>query len=118
MRLGAQGVGRDHRTPQAPRPLTAQKLKRKFAMTTANKSDKDRVIIFDTTLRGGEQCPGATLTFEEKLEVGEMLNDRGVGFIKAGFPTPPEGDFQAVSEIARRSKNAVIAGLSRAHPAD
>ena len=44
-------------------------------MTTANKSEKDRVIIFDTTLRDGEQCPGATMTFEEKLEVAELLLD-------------------------------------------
>ena len=87
-------------------------------MTTANKSEKDRVIIFDTTLRDGEQCPGATMTFEEKLEVAEMLDDMGVDVIEAGFPITSEGDFQAVSEIARRSKNAVIAGLSRAHPKD
>src|SRR5450631_4252059 len=87
-------------------------------MTTVNKSDKDRVVIFDTTLRDGEQCPGATMTFEEKLEVAEMLDDMGVDVIEAGFPITSEGDFQAVSEIARRSKNAVIAGLSRAHPKD
>ena len=87
-------------------------------MTTAKKSEKDRVIIFDTTLRDGEQCPGATMTFEEKLEVAELLDDMGVDVIEAGFPITSEGDFQAVSEIARRSKNAVIAGLSRAHPKD
>ena len=87
-------------------------------MTTANKSEKDRVIIFDTTLRDGEQCPGATMTFEEKIEVAEMLDDMGVDVIEAGFPITSEGDFQAVSEIARRSKNAVIAGLSRANPKD
>ena len=87
-------------------------------MTTVKKSDKDRVVIFDTTLRDGEQCPGATMTFEEKLEIAEMLDDMGVDIIEAGFPITSEGDFQAVSEIARRSKNAVIAGLSRAHPKD
>ena len=87
-------------------------------MTTATKSEKDRVIIFDTTLRDGEQCPGATMTFEEKIEVAEMLDDMGVDVIEAGFPITSEGDFQAVSEIARRSKNAVIAGLSRANPKD
>ena len=87
-------------------------------MAPVNKSDKDRVIIFDTTLRDGEQCPGATMTFEEKLEVAEMLDDMGVDVIEAGFPITSEGDFQAVSEIGRRSKNAIIAGLSRAHPAD
>ena len=87
-------------------------------MTSARKSEKDRVVIFDTTLRDGEQCPGATMTFEEKLEVAEMLDDMGVDIIEAGFPITSEGDFQAVSEIARRSKNSIIAGLSRAHPAD
>ena len=55
-------------------------------MAPVNKSDKDRVIIFDTTLRDGEQCPGATMTFEEKLEVAEMLDDLGVDVIEAGFP--------------------------------
>ena len=87
-------------------------------MTTATKSEKDRVIIFDTTLRDGEQCPGATMTFEEKLEVAEMLDDMGVDVIEAGFPITSEGDFQAVQEIAKRSKNAIIAGLSRVHPKD
>src|SRR3974390_1031714 len=87
-------------------------------MAPVKKSEKDRVIIFDTTLRDGEQCPGATMTFEEKLEVAEMLDEMGVDVIEAGFPITSEGDFQAVSEIARRSKNAVIAGLSRANPKD
>src|SRR5260370_18779631 len=58
------------------------------------------------------------MSFEEKLEIAEMLDDMGVDVIEAGFPITSEGDFQAVSEIARRSKNAVIAGLSRAHPKD
>src|SRR5690349_21016431 len=87
-------------------------------MSPVNKSEKDRVVIFDTTLRDGEQCPGATMTFEEKLEVAEMLDDMGVDVIEAGFPISSEGDFQAVQEIARRSKNAVIAGLSRVNPKD
>ncbi len=87
-------------------------------MTTPQKSDKDRVIIFDTTLRDGEQCPGATMTFEEKLHVADILDNMGVDVIEAGFPISSEGDFEAVREIAKRSKNAVIAGLSRAHPKD
>ena len=57
-------------------------------MTTANKSEKDRVIVFDTTLRDGEQCPGATMTFEEKLEIAEMLDDMGVDVIEAAFRSP------------------------------
>ena len=82
-------------------------------MNPAGKSDKDRVVIFDTTLRDGEQCPGATMTFEEKLEVAELLDDMGVDVIEAGFPITSEGDFQAVSEIASRSKNAVIGRTPR-----
>jgi 2-isopropylmalate synthase len=84
-------------------------------MTSAS---KDRVIIFDTTLRDGEQCPGATMTFEEKLTVAELLDSMGVDVIEAGFPIASEGDFEAVSEIARRSRRAIIAGLARAIPAD
>jgi 2-isopropylmalate synthase len=87
-------------------------------MTTANKSDKDRVVIFDTTLRDGEQCPGATMTFEEKIEVAEMLDDMGVDIIEAGFPIASVGDFEAVAEIAKNARNAVIAGLARAISGD
>ena len=87
-------------------------------MAPVNKSDKDRVIIFDTTLRDGEQCPGATMTFEEKLEVAELLDEMGVDIIEAGFPVASEGDFAAVNEIAKRTKNAVVCGLSRANPVD
>src|ERR1700754_1651563 len=83
-------------------------------MTTPAKSEKDRVVIFDTTLRDGEQCPGATMTHDEKLEVAELLDEMGVDIIEAGFPIASEGDFAAVHEIAKRSKNAVICGLSRA----
>src|SRR6476659_1693856 len=83
-------------------------------MTTQTKSDKDRVVIFDTTLRDGEQCPGATMTHEEKLEVAELLDQMGVDIIEAGFPIASDGDFAAVHEIAKRTKNAVVCGLSRA----
>ncbi len=76
---------------------------------------KDQVVIFDTTLRDGEQSPGATMTHEEKLEIAEMLDDMGVDIIEAGFPIASEGDFNAVAEISRRSKDAVICGLSRAN---
>lgn len=76
---------------------------------------KDRVLIFDTTLRDGEQSPGATMTHEEKLEIAELLDDMGVDIIEAGFPIASEGDFRAVSEIAQRSKNSTICGLARAN---
>jgi 2-isopropylmalate synthase len=80
-----------------------------------DKSDANRVLIFDTTLRDGEQSPGATMTHDEKLEIAEMLDEMGVDIIEAGFPIASEGDFAAVSEIAKRAKNAVICGLSRAN---
>src|SRR6187455_2995790 len=83
-------------------------------MSTQTKSEKDRVVIFDTTLRDGEQCPGATMTHDEKLEVASLLDDMGVDIIEAGFPIASEGDFAAVHEIAKRTKNAVVCGLSRA----
>ncbi|WP_342361339.1 2-isopropylmalate synthase [Terrarubrum flagellatum] len=80
-------------------------------MTSAS---KDRVVIFDTTLRDGEQCPGATMTLEEKLQVADLLDEMGVDIIEAGFPIASNGDFEAVSLIAERVKNAVVAGLARA----
>ena len=79
---------------------------------------KDRVFIFDTTLRDGEQSPGATMTHDEKLEIAELLEDMGVDIIEAGFPIASEGDFAAVRDIANRSKNAVICGLARAQVPD
>ncbi len=81
-------------------------------------SSKDRVIIFDTTLRDGEQCPGATMTLEEKLEVAALLDTMGVDVIEAGFPIASNGDFEAVSLIAQQVKNATVAGLARAISAD
>ena len=77
-------------------------------------SNSNRVIIFDTTLRDGEQSPGATMTFEEKLEVADLLDALGVDVIEAGFPIASEGDFEAVSAIAKRVKRASVCGLARA----
>ncbi|MEO1549340.1 MAG: 2-isopropylmalate synthase [Pseudomonadota bacterium] len=84
----------------------------------AHASDANRVLIFDTTLRDGEQSPGATMTLDEKLEIAELLDQMGVDIIEAGFPIASEGDFEAVSKIAARSDSAVIAGLARANFAD
>jgi 2-isopropylmalate synthase len=81
---------------------------------TSELSSKNRVLIFDTTLRDGEQCPGASMNFEEKIEVAELLDEMGVDIIEAGFPVASQGDFESVAEIAKRAKRAVIAGLSRA----
>jgi 2-isopropylmalate synthase len=85
---------------------------------SASGSPKDRVLIFDTTLRDGEQCPGATMTLEEKLEVAELLDTMGVDIIEAGFPIASNGDFEAVSLIAKQVKRATVAGLARAISAD
>ncbi|MFQ6549293.1 2-isopropylmalate synthase [Aestuariibius sp. 2305UL40-4] len=79
---------------------------------------KDRVLIFDTTLRDGEQSPGATMSHAEKLEIAGLLDEMGVDIIEAGFPIASEGDFQAVSEIGKNAKNAVICGLARANLKD
>ncbi|MGO4852728.1 2-isopropylmalate synthase [Phaeovulum sp. W22_SRMD_FR3] len=78
----------------------------------------DRVLIFDTTLRDGEQSPGATMSHAEKLEIAGLLDDMGVDIIEAGFPIASEGDFAAVSEIAKNARNSVICGLSRANYKD
>ena len=83
-----------------------------------NVPEQDRVLIFDTTLRDGEQSPGATMTHDEKLEIAGLLDEMGVDIIEAGFPIASEGDFKAVSEIAANSKNSVICGLARANLTD
>src|SRR6266699_3605524 len=76
------------------------------------------IRIFDTTLRDGEQSPGATMTTEEKLQVAEQLVRLNVDIIEAGFPAASPGDLEAVKEIARRNRGAAIAGLARANKGD
>ena len=76
---------------------------------------QDKVVIFDTTLRDGEQSPGATMTHEEKLEIASLLDEMGVDIIEAGFPIASEGDFAAVTEISKRAKTSTICGLARAN---
>src|SRR3712207_1863010 len=77
-----------------------------------------RVILFDTTLRDGEQSPGISLNTQEKLEIAQQLARLGVDVIEAGFPITSPGDFEAVQTIARQVEGPVIAGLARAHVAD
>src|ERR671921_590684 len=77
--------------------------------------DDNRVIIFDTTLRDGEQSPGISLNPAEKLEIAHQLARLGVDVIEAGFPIASPGDFEAVRAIAREVHGPVIAGLARAH---
>ncbi|MGR3500731.1 2-isopropylmalate synthase [Pseudaestuariivita sp.] len=81
-------------------------------------ASKNKVVIFDTTLRDGEQSPGATMSHDEKLEIASLLDEMGVDIIEAGFPIASDGDFRAVSEIARNAQNATICGLARAVPGD
>jgi 2-isopropylmalate synthase len=80
--------------------------------------DPNRVLIFDTTLRDGEQSPGISLNTQEKLEIAHQLARLGVDVIEAGFPVTSPGDFEAVQAIARAVDGPVIAGLARTHVAD
>jgi len=85
---------------------------------TTDTTAPERVKIFDTTLRDGEQSPGASMTLEEKLEIARLLDEMGVDIIEAGFPIASEGDFEAVTEIARVAQRATVCGLARAHRGD
>ena len=82
------------------------------------KPDKNKVVIFDTTLRDGEQSPGASMTLEEKLRIAAMLEELGVDVIEAGFPYASKGDFEAVQSIAKQLKNTTVCGLARATRGD
>src|SRR5262245_51822153 len=81
-------------------------------------SEENRVHIFDTTLRDGEQSPGISLNTQEKVEIGQQLARLGVDVIEAGFPITSPGDFEAVEAIAHAVEGPVICGLSRTHKAD
>ncbi|HZA51434.1 MAG TPA: 2-isopropylmalate synthase [Myxococcaceae bacterium] len=82
-------------------------------MSTNGRSD-DRVIIFDTTLRDGEQSPGASMNLSQKLQVASALKDLGVDVIELGFPVASPGDFEAVQVVSRKVEGPVMCGLSRA----
>ena len=81
-------------------------------------SDKDKVFIFDTTMRDGEQSPGASMNLEEKLRIAEMLERLGVDVIEAGFPIASNGDFEAVNEISKIISGSIVCGLARASAKD
>src|SRR6267154_1248885 len=81
-------------------------------------NDANRVHIFDTTLRDGEQSPGISLNTAEKVEIAQQLVRLGVDVIEAGFPITSPGDFEAVQEISRQVEGPVITGLARTHVAD
>src|SRR5260370_8424195 len=80
--------------------------------------DPNRVLIFDTTVRDGEQSPGISLNTQEKREIAGQLARLGVDVIEAGFPITAPGDFEAVEAISRTVEGPVIAGLARTHVAD
>ena len=78
----------------------------------------DQILIFDTTLRDGEQSPGCSMNLEEKLRVAAQLEALGVDIIEAGFAIASEGDFEAVQAVARQCDRAIVASLARAARAD
>src|SRR3989338_10059007 len=74
---------------------------------------KRKILIFDTTLRDGEQCPGASLTPDEKLEIAKQLERLNVDIIEAGFPAASRGEIEAIQRISKAVKRPVICGLAR-----
>ena len=82
-------------------------------MSTHMSTDPNRVIIFDTTLRDGEQSPGCSMNLEEKIKVAQALEAMGVDVIEAGFPIASPGDFESVNEIAKIIKESIVCGLAR-----
>src|SRR6202007_2876805 len=78
----------------------------------------EKVLIFDTTLRDGEQCPGASMNLREKMEIARQLQRLNVDVIEAGFPVISDGDFEAVQKIATEIRGPIIAGLARCVPSD
>jgi 2-isopropylmalate synthase len=75
--------------------------------------EKEKIIIFDTTLRDGEQAPGASLNKQQKLEIALQLEKLGVDIIEAGFPVASVGDFEAVNQISKKIKKSAVCALAR-----
>ena len=76
-------------------------------------AEKRKILIFDTTLRDGEQSPGCSMTIAEKLEVARALEALGVDVIEAGFPIASQGDFEAVQALSEKVTSCKVAGLAR-----
>jgi 2-isopropylmalate synthase len=89
-----------------------------FVKSLNNMSNKNRIIIFDTTMRDGEQSPGASMSLEEKLQISRVFDELGVDVIEAGFPIASPGDFEAVTEISKTLKRSIPCGLARATTKD
>src|SRR5689334_9641977 len=88
------------------------------AAANAPTAERDRVIVFDTTMRDGEQSPGASMSLEEKIELAKILEEMRVDVIEAGFPIASNGDFEAVRAISELVTESVVCGLARAGMAD
>jgi 2-isopropylmalate synthase len=97
---------------QKPAKPTGRLSAARSATTTSRKAE--RVVIFDTTLRDGEQSPGASMNLDEKIKIATLLEEMGVDVIEAGFPIASNGDFEAVREVAKIVKNSTVCGLARA----
>jgi 2-isopropylmalate synthase len=87
-------------------------------MTTPTQNERDRVIVFDTTMRDGEQSPGASMSLDEKLELAKILEEMRVDVIEAGFPIASNGDFEAVRRVSEIVTESTICGLARAAAVD
>ncbi|GAB6033879.1 2-isopropylmalate synthase [Galenea microaerophila] len=83
-------------------------------MSKQNKNNKEKLVIFDTTLRDGEQSPGASMTKEEKVRIAKQLEKLQVDVLEAGFPAASEGDFEAVKAVASAVEDVTVCGLARA----
>ena len=81
-------------------------------------SDRERLIVFDTTLRDGEQSPGASMTRDEKIRIARQLERMRVDVIEAGFPMASQGDFESVQAVAKVVRESTVCGLARALGAD
>ena len=81
-------------------------------------TDREQVTIFDTTMRDGEQSPGASMNLEEKLEIAQVLDEMGVDIIEAGFAIASKGDFEAITEVSKIIKNSIVCSLARSGPKD
>jgi 2-isopropylmalate synthase len=87
-------------------------------MTEISNDTRDHVVVFDTTMRDGEQSPGASMSIDEKLELAKILEDMRVDVIEAGFPIASNGDFEAVRKVSQIVTESVVCGLARAGVAD
>src|SRR5207244_1782375 len=110
-----QGAGRDGRVEAQTQQ--GRRRRRRPRGSTMPEASSDRVIVFDTTLRDGEQAPGASMDLEQKLRVARALTALGVDVLEAGFPAASPGDYEAVAALARYIEGPTLCALARAHRA-